>query len=86
MSYFYVTSQEVRQNLLGVVALKMKSKWLMKLLIMTGLLHHITKYFSYSKKSLEQVLSEITDNKDLRAVLAYSFGDYGGCSLVDLID
>ena len=36
-----------------------------------------TKYFQHSNRSLQEVLNEITDNTDLRAVLAYSFGDYG---------
>ncbi len=63
--------------MLGLIGLKLKSKWLVKLLIMTGLLSWVTKYFNYSRRTLEEVLEEITDNKDLRAVLAYSFGDYG---------
>ena len=37
----------------------------------------MTKYFQLSSKTVKQVLDSLTDNKDLKAVLAYSFGDYG---------
>ena len=43
----------------------------------TGIIHWITDYFKYSQHTLKDVLEELTDNKDLRAVLAYNFGDYG---------
>ena len=57
--------------------MKVKSKWLCKLLIATGLIHKVTKYFKLASRSLEQVLDDITNDKELKAVLAYSFGDYG---------
>ena len=63
--------------MLGVVALKMQPMWLAGLLAKTGLVHLFTKYFKYSSRTLEEVLDELTDNKDLKAVLGYSFGDYG---------
>ena len=31
----------------------------------------------YFERSLSQVLNELTDNKELKAILAYSYGDYG---------
>ena len=45
--------------------------------MLSGLLHKFTNYFKYASKTLQQVLDEITDNDDLKAVLSYSFGDYG---------
>jgi all-trans-retinol 13,14-reductase len=69
--------KDVRMNMLGMVMLKLKSKWFCRLLINTGLIHRVTKYFFYSKKTVQEVLDELTDNEDLKAVLSYSFGDYG---------
>ena len=37
----------------------------------------MTNYFKYSQRTLTEVLEELTDNQDLRAVLGYCFGDYG---------
>ena len=76
--------QEVRQNMLGMIMLKMKSKWFCRLLINTGLIHHITKYFKYSSRSVDEVMRELTDNEELRAVLSYSFGDYGRFFILDV--
>ena len=64
-------------NMLGMVMLKLKSKWFCRLLINTGLIYYVTKYFSYSSRTVDEVLKELTDNEELRAVLGYSFGDYG---------
>jgi len=72
---FYL--KEVRKNMLGQMQLKGMPKWLTKILVATGLVHKMTDYFKYSSRTLQSVLDEITDNKDLKAVLAYSFGDYG---------
>jgi all-trans-retinol 13,14-reductase len=63
--------------MLGLMALKAKSKLLCRLLINTGLVHYMTKYFRYSSRSVDEVMRELTDNEELRAVLSYSFGDYG---------
>lgn len=69
--------QEVRANVLGFVAMKTLPKWLVSLMIKFGLVGFFTKYFQYSKKSLKETLDELTDNEQLKAVLSYSFGDYG---------
>lgn len=60
-----------------MVSLKVMPRWLAKFLVKTGLINLITNYFKYSKRTVAEVLDELTDNKDLQAVLAYSFGDYG---------
>ena len=67
----------MRNNILGLVSLKFMPRWIARILVKTGLIHLMTRYFYYSRKSVDQVLNEMTDNKDLKAVLAYSFGDYG---------
>jgi all-trans-retinol 13,14-reductase len=46
-------------------------------MVKTGLVNVYTDYFKLSKKTLDDVLNEITDNKTLKAVLSYNFGDYG---------
>ena len=63
--------------MLGQMMLKGMPRWIAKLAVMTGIIHRMTDYFKYSRKTLQEVLDEITTNKDLKAVLAYSFGDYG---------
>ena len=40
-------------------------------------LYRFTKFFKYADRTVEEVLDELTDNDDLKAVLAYGFGDYG---------
>ena len=42
----------------------------------------MTEFFKFSKRSLKEVLDELTENKDLKAVLAYNFGDYGKVLIV----
>ena len=69
--------QDVRKNMLGMVSLKSMSRWLGRALINTHLLRRFTRYFDYSQRSVKQVLDELTDNEELKAVLAYNFGDYG---------
>jgi len=56
---------------------KVIPKWIVRLLIATGLIHLMTGYFKLSRRTLKEVLDEITDNANLKAVLSYSWGDYG---------
>ena len=69
--------QNVRKEMLGMVAAKTMSRWLVRFLINTGLVNKFTKYFQYSQKTVQQVLDELTTNEELKAVLGYNFGDYG---------
>ena len=61
----------------GYVALKLMPEWLATFMIKTGIAEWMTKFFKHSKRSVSEVLEELTDNKDLQTVLAYNFGDYG---------
>ena len=75
--FMYPWLQEVRNNMLGFIILKTQSRWFCKILVKTGLIHLITKFFRYSSRTLQETIDELTDNKDLKAVFSYSFGDYG---------
>ncbi|KAM6905121.1 all-trans-retinol 13,14-reductase [Xenentodon cancila] len=50
---------------------------LAKFLIYTGLTKHLSFFFEMAPRSLTEVVNELTDNKDLRAVFSYIFGTYG---------
>ena len=72
-----LVQQAVRKSVESFASLKVMPKRLAKFLISTGLVNLLTDFFKYSKKTLKEVLDELTDNKELKAVLAYNFGDYG---------
>ena len=61
----------------GYVAFKIMPEWLATIFLKTGIADWMTKFFKYSKRTVTEVLEELTDNKDLQTVLAYNFGDYG---------
>ncbi|XP_053707783.1 all-trans-retinol 13,14-reductase-like [Synchiropus splendidus] len=48
-----------------------------KLLVSSGLAKHLSYFFKMAPRSLTEVVNELTENKDLRAVFAYIFGTYG---------
>ncbi|XP_056117566.1 all-trans-retinol 13,14-reductase [Rhinichthys klamathensis goyatoka] len=50
---------------------------LAKFLVYTGLAKRLSTFFRYASRSLTDVVNELTQNKDLRAVLCYIFGTYG---------
>ncbi|KAM9744787.1 all-trans-retinol 13,14-reductase [Menidia menidia] len=50
---------------------------LAKFLIYTGLVKHLSFFFKMASRSLTDVVNELTENKDLRAVFTYIFGTYG---------
>jgi len=60
---------------------KLVPKPLVKFVISTGLINLLTSYFKYASLSLQDVLDEVTDNKDLQVALAFNLGDYGKLSL-----
>jgi len=62
---------------MGMMMVKGLPKWIVRILSATGVLHLMTKYFKYSKRTVKEVLDELTQDDDLKAVLAYSWGDYG---------
>ena len=48
-----------------------------KFLVYTGLAQRLSFFFKMASRSLTEVVNELTENKDLRAVFAYIFGTYG---------
>eukprot|EP00164_Ancoracysta_twista_P000103 GFYU01000146.1.p1 GENE.GFYU01000146.1~~GFYU01000146.1.p1 ORF type:complete len:608 (-),score=259.18 GFYU01000146.1:63-1886(-) len=66
----------VRKNTLGFIMMKTLPLWLARFLGRTGLVNLLTDFFKYTK-SLTEVLDSISDNEELKATLAYCFGDYG---------
>lgn len=67
----------VRREMLGFISMKMLPHWVAKLLVNSGLVSVMTKYFLYASQSVTEVLTRLTRNASLRTVLAYNFGDYG---------
>lgn len=59
-------------------ALKLLPLWFCRLLIHSGLLHYFVPLIRYCEKPLQEVLDGLTSNQELKAVLSYNFGDYGG--------
>ncbi|XP_032442578.1 all-trans-retinol 13,14-reductase-like isoform X2 [Xiphophorus hellerii] len=59
------------------VVLKLCPLPLAKFLIHTGLVKHLSFFFKMAPRSLRDVVNELTENKDLRAVFTYIFGTYG---------
>eukprot|EP00051_Salpingoeca_urceolata_P028315 m.486224 g.486224 ORF g.486224 m.486224 type:complete len:621 (+) comp24248_c0_seq1:182-2044(+) len=68
---------ECRREMLGYIGFKFMPVWLSEFLASTGLVHWMTNYFKLASRSTAEVLESLTEDKELRAVLAYSFGDYG---------
>jgi hypothetical protein len=63
--------------MMGLMMVKAMPKWIVRLLITTGLINLLTKYFKLARRTLGEVLDSITDDKNLKTVLAYIWGDYG---------
>ncbi|MEQ2167986.1 hypothetical protein GOODEAATRI_009688, partial [Goodea atripinnis] len=60
-----------------LLVLKLCPLPLAKFLIHTGLVKHLSFFFKMAPRSLTDVVNELTENKDLRAVFTYIFGTYG---------
>lgn len=74
--YFAILKQ-IRRSMMYVVLLKVLPLWLVQLLISSSLLRRLVPALNYFQKSLSDVLNDLTNNQELKAVMAYSFGDYG---------
>ncbi|OWF41588.1 putative all-trans-retinol 13,14-reductase [Mizuhopecten yessoensis] len=75
---FMVMLKESRSYLMGYFVLKFLPKWLASFLSATGIMGLVFRPWSkYTYRSTKDVLDSLTDNDDLKAVLTYSFGDYG---------
>ncbi|KAM8973549.1 all-trans-retinol 13,14-reductase [Pelodytes ibericus] len=57
--------------------LKMLPLPIARFLCRIGLVKLISPFFRYASRSVTEVINELTDNKELRAVLSYIFGTYG---------
>ena len=73
----FLTLQAVKRQSLIAGALKLIPRVVCDFLIRSGILNFISSYFTYAHLSLKEVVDKLTDNKDLKAVLSYNFGDYG---------
>ncbi|KPP71684.1 putative all-trans-retinol 13,14-reductase [Scleropages formosus] len=60
-----------------LVVLKLFPALVVRFLIATGLAHWMSPFLSLGRRSLTEVVSGLTENKDLRAVFSYIFGTYG---------
>uniref|UniRef100_H3AY50 Retinol saturase, tandem duplicate 2 n=1 Tax=Latimeria chalumnae TaxID=7897 RepID=H3AY50_LATCH len=59
------------------ITIKMIPFSLVRFLIRTGLIYKCTDIFKLAGQSVAEVVNELTENKDLRAVLCYIFLSYG---------
>ena len=55
----------------GLFWIKLIPLWLSKFLFATGIMKAITRCFETKGRTLKDVIESLTDNKDLREVLAY---------------
>ncbi|XP_072028858.1 all-trans-retinol 13,14-reductase-like [Amphiura filiformis] len=69
--------KDAAKTLNNAVVIKLLPVSVVKFLISTGLINLVTKWFNYSSRTLQEVVDGLTDNAHLKAVLCYSFGDYG---------
>lgn len=76
---YFSMLKEARKAQMAVAVVKCIPSWLNKVVIATGLMEWAFPAIKYFKSSVQQVLDRLTDNVELKAVLTYSFGDYGMC-------
>lgn len=70
-------TKKVGDGVWFMVLLKLLPAPLANFLVHTGLANRLSSFFRYASRSLTEVVNELTQNKDLRAVLCYVFGTYG---------
>lgn len=82
---FYQKMSVVRRMGLALGFLKLLPLWCSKLLIRTGVFTWLFPFFKDWRKTVQQVMDELTDNNDLKVVMSYNFMDYGElCSHVNV--
>ena len=74
---FFDLLKRLRKSTMIMALLKILPKWFAHLIISSGLAKRLHPDLKYYQRSLTDVLNEIIGDKELKAVLAYSFGDYG---------
>ena len=74
---FYDCLKHSGRALAAVMLLKVLPKFFSRFLIWSGLIKMAFPGMVFLKKTLSQVLDELITDDELKAILAYSFGDYG---------
>ncbi|CAG5128421.1 unnamed protein product, partial [Candidula unifasciata] len=71
--------KDAGNSYIGIIAFKVLPARMASFLINSGLYRLVFKCYrkGYASTSLQQVLDELTDNKQLKLVLSYICGDYG---------
>lgn len=72
-----VSLQQVGHGIWALALLKLLPAPVSKFLVSTGIIRRLSSFFQMAPRSLTEVVNELTDNKDLRAVFSYIFGTYG---------
>ncbi|KAK6470272.1 all-trans-retinol 13,14-reductase-like [Huso huso] len=74
---FVALVKKVAKGVSFMAVLKMIPMPLAKFLICSGLLRLFSPFYKMASRSLTDVVSELTSNKELQAVFSYIFGTYG---------
>lgn len=74
---FFSILKSLRGTTTSMALLKLLPRLISWFLISSGLFLKLCPVFRYYQRSLTDVLNELTDNKELKAVLSYSYGNYG---------
>lgn len=70
-------AKQAGHGIWALALLKLLPAPVSKFLVSTGLIRRLSFFFQMAPRSLTEVVNELTDNKDLRAVFTYIFGTYG---------
>lgn len=66
---------------------KVISKWLVKFLVLIGLINIIFKvYGKFGKFLFKDVLDSVIDDEELKVILVYIFGDYGNILFLEFFN
>ncbi|MBN3312050.1 RETST reductase, partial [Atractosteus spatula] len=74
---FYQLVKKCGKGIWILALLKIIPVLLAKLLVYSRLVNWLSPFFTMAARSVTEVVNELTDNKDLRAVFSYIFGTYG---------
>ncbi|KAG0715457.1 putative all-trans-retinol 13,14-reductase [Chionoecetes opilio] len=74
---FFKLVDEVTDGNKNYMVVKFIPLWAVWLLEKTGLINYFTGFYKWNKKTCREVVSEVTQNQELRDIFCYCFGDYG---------
>ena len=77
--YFEMVREATATSGVVMGVMKLAPRWLTRLLEWNGVLRRMFPVVKLLPLSLQDVLDSLFSDPDLKAVLAYAFGDYGGC-------